>query len=39
MVTHIAGPHCTLEGPDLFLQSSALPVTRLYCEILTERFF
>jgi hypothetical protein len=27
MVTLIAGPHFTLEGPDSFLQSSALPVT------------
>jgi hypothetical protein len=26
MVTLIADPHFTLEGPDSFLQSSALPV-------------
>jgi hypothetical protein len=44
MVTHIAGPHFTLEGPDflkfLFFFNRLPYLSRLYCEILlTERFF
>jgi len=39
MVTLIAGPHFTLEGPDSFLQSSALPVTGCIVLWNTDRAF
>ena len=41
MVTIIAGPHCTLEGPDhfnLLPYSTSLYIVVQYSEILIERF-